>query len=75
MAGGLAEVSGTGADELRIRSGPGLTYETLGTIADGMALAVLEGPEESDGHQWWKVVTNDGQEGWVAGEWVRPVSP
>jgi hypothetical protein len=75
MAGGLAAVSGTGSEELRVREGPGLEYETLGTLSDGTPLTVLDGPQTADGYQWWKVATDDGQEGWVAGDWLLPVSP
>jgi hypothetical protein len=75
MPGASVVVSGTGAQQLRIRSGPGLTYETLGTVADGSRLSVLDGPEAADGYQWWQVRTEDGQEGWVAGEWLSAVAP
>jgi hypothetical protein len=68
-------VSGTGAQQLRVRSGPGLTYATLSTMADGSRLRVLDGPEAADGYQWWKVQAEDGQEGWVAGDWLSPVAP
>jgi len=73
--GASAVVSGTGAQQLRVRSGPGLTYATLSTVADGTQLRVLDGPEAADGFEWWKVQTEDGQEGWVAGDWLSPVAP
>ena len=68
-------VSGAGAKQLRLRVGPGLTYETLQTLKDGTHLTVLEGPEQADGYKWWRVQTDDGQEGWVAGDWLVPVTP
>jgi hypothetical protein len=73
--GASVMVSGTGAQQLRLRSGPGVTYTTLGTVADGTRLRVLDGPEAADGYDWWKVQTEDGQEGWVAGEWLAPAVP
>jgi len=75
MPGGQAEVSGVGAQQLRLRAGPGLTHETLRTLQDGTRLTVLEGPEAADGYKWWKVRTEDGQEGWVAEDWLVPVVP
>ncbi len=74
-AGGSAEVSGAGVEELRMRAGAGLAYETLGTLGDGTHLTVLAGPESADGYEWWQVSTDDGREGWVAGEWLAPVVP
>jgi hypothetical protein len=75
MPGASVMVSGTGAQQLRVRSGPGLTHATLSTVADGARLKVLDGPEAADGYQWWKVQTEDNQEGWVAGDWLSPVAP
>ena len=75
MAGGDVVVAGTGPARLRLRAGPGLTQETLMTLDDGMSLAVLEGPVSADEYEWWKVRTEDGQEGWVAGDWLSPAAP
>lgn len=73
--GAVVVVTGTGAQQLRLRAGPGLTHETLRTLEDGTRLQVLEGPELSDGHRWWKVRTANDQEGWAAGDWLVPVVP
>jgi hypothetical protein len=75
MAGVEVEVSGTGADQLRLRAAPGTTGETLATLADGTSLTVLEGPQAADGYEWWKVRTQDGKEGWVADNWIVLVAP
>jgi len=75
MAGGNVMVAGTGVAQLRLRAGPGLTQETVATLEDGTRLTVLEGPATADEHEWWKVRTADGQEGWVAGDWLSPVAP
>jgi hypothetical protein len=75
MVGTTAEVSGTGTDQLRLRVAPGLTEGTIATIGDGARLQVLEGPQASDGYKWWLVSTDEGQEGWVAEDWLVPVAP
>ncbi len=75
LPGGRAVVAGTGAEQLRMRAGPGLTQEMVATLADGARLSVLDGPESADGYTWWKVQTEDGQQGWVAGNWLVPVAP
>jgi len=32
---------------------------------------VLYGPEDVDGHNWWRVRTTDGKEGWVPEDGLR----
>jgi hypothetical protein len=75
LPGGQAMVGGAGAQQLRLRAGPGLNHETLRILEDGTQLKILEGPESAGGHEWWKVQTEDGQEGWTAGDWLVPVVP
>jgi len=75
MPGGQAVVQGTGAQQLRLRAGPGLDKEMLATLPDDTRLKVLDGPETADGYKWWKVQTEDGLVGWVAGDWLVPIAP
>jgi len=75
MVGTTVEVSGTGTDQLRVRVAPGLTQETVATLEDGTRIRITGGPEASDGHNWWQVKTEEGQEGWVADDWLAPVAP
>ncbi len=72
-AGARAEVFGTGADQLRVRSGPGTTYATLQIVPDGTQVQVLEGPSPADGFQWWRVQLPDGTVGWVVGDFLRTI--
>jgi hypothetical protein len=75
MPGGQVIVKGTEGQQLRLRAGPALTQETLRIVEEGTVLKVLEGPEAADGFKWWKVQTDDGVTGWVAGNWLVPVAP
>ena len=68
-------VIGTGGQQLSLRAGAGQSQARLRILTEGTRLTVLEGPEASDGYNWWKVRTEDGVEGWVAGEWLVPASP
>jgi uncharacterized protein YraI len=68
-------VTGTGGLQLSLRGGPGQSQARLRVLTEGTRLTVLEGPEASDGYNWWKVRTEDGVEGWVAGEWLAPANP
>jgi hypothetical protein len=75
MVGTAVEVSGAGTDQLRLRVAPGLTQETITTLEDGARLRVTDGPQSSDGYEWWQVKSEEGQEGWVAEDWLLPVAP
>jgi hypothetical protein len=75
MPGGQVVVKGTEGQQLRLRAGPALAQETLRIVEEGTVLKVLEGPEAADGYSWWKVQTDDGLVGWVAGNWLVPVAP
>ena len=67
-------VLGTGEDKLRCRAGPGVNEALVTILDEGTPLEVLDGPQSADEHEWWKIETGDGQIGWVAGDWLKPVS-
>ncbi|NIO69754.1 MAG: SH3 domain-containing protein [Anaerolineae bacterium] len=52
---------------LNIRSGPGTNYGRVRQAQEGERLEVIGRTEASD---WLKILTSDGQEGWVAAEFV-----
>jgi uncharacterized protein YraI len=52
---------------LNVRSGPGTNYGRVKQAEEGEKLKVVGRTEASD---WLKIVTGDGQEGWVAAEFV-----
>jgi uncharacterized protein YraI len=65
-------VTGTGAEGIRFRSGPGTDYTTLAILEEGAELKVLGGPEEGDGFAWWRLEMDDGTTGWAAEDWLHP---
>ena len=75
MPGAQVIVTGTEGQQLSLRAGPALTQDRLRIVEEGTVLKVLEGPEVANGFQWWKVQTDDGLVGWVAGNWLVPVAP
>lgn len=75
MPGAQVIVTGTEGQQLSLRAGPALTQDRLRVVEEGAVLTVLQGPEVADGFQWWKVQTDDGLVGWVAGNWLVPVAP
>lgn len=66
--GANAWVRRAGGMNLRRRSGPSLNSNVHDGIEPGTKLSLLEGPINADGHVWWCIRTEDGREGWVAGE-------
>lgn len=66
--GASAWVRRAGGMNLRRRSGPSLNSNVHDGIEPGTKLSLLEGPINADGHTWWRIRTEDGREGWVAGE-------
>jgi len=70
VAGVTAEVSGTGAQGLRIRAAAGLSAASLKVVPEGTVLTILGGPESVDDYEWYHVRDEYGVEGWVAGDWL-----
>ncbi len=65
VAGEPAYIHTTEGDDLRVRSGPGTSYDVLGGLPDGTQVTVLEGPNSSGGYNWWRVRSGGGTTGWV----------
>ena len=57
-----------GGKNLRRRNAPDLQSKVLDGLPPGTRLTLLAGPDEEDGYHWWHIRTDDGREGWVAGE-------
>jgi uncharacterized protein YgiM (DUF1202 family) len=67
------QVEGTGADKLRVRTGPGTDYATAIIVPDGTPAKVLEGPQSNAGVIWWRIQLDDGTVGWAAGDYLKPI--
>ncbi len=70
--GDYVEVEDTAGVGLRLRAGPGLSYETIRIVEDGSILRVVGGPKTSDGFTWWRL-DDHGSLGWCADEWLKRV--
>lgn len=69
-----AVVTGTGASGLWLRAEPSVTGETVFRLQDGEILSVLEDEPVFDGtYTWVKVRRVDGEQGWVAREFLEIV--
>ena len=58
---------------LRIRSAPSTTAETIKLVPDQMRLIVTGDGRQADGQLWWPVRDpSDNKEGWVVGAYIVP---
>lgn len=72
--GDAAHISGTNGDGAFLRSAPGVGDDKVTLLPEGTAVTV-SGPipaASGDGHDWIIVTTADGQQGYVAAEYVSP---
>ncbi len=53
------------ADGLRIRSGPGTDYATVGSLEEGDRVTILDREKDDDGTTWGKI-----KEGWISMKYV-----
>jgi hypothetical protein len=63
-------VQGTRGIGLNLRASASTAARILENVKDGVVLLVLEGPQQADGYTWWKVQTQQGKEGWAAGQYL-----
>ena len=57
---------------VKLRSGAGTGYTTLGTFSSGDWVMIQDGPVSADGYVWYQVWSDYGI-GWVAAEFIaRP---
>lgn len=59
-------VQTTKDDFLNLRTGPGLDFEIIERLPNGVFATTLEGPVSGDGYVWWRVsAAGDAVEGWI----------
>ncbi len=71
VTGDRVEVSGTGADMLKLRAGPGLGFRVVLGLPDGTALQRGDCVTE-EGQRWCRVTLSDapGLSGYVAADYL-----
>ncbi len=58
------------ASSLRVRSGAGTTYATLGYLTDGTSVTIIGQDKAADGKIWYKINYN-GKEGYISSTYVE----
>jgi 3D (Asp-Asp-Asp) domain-containing protein len=74
--GDSAYVLGTGGSGVKVRSGPGSTYEILGSAPEGALVRVMTGPVSDGTFNWYQVQARDGAgpRGWSASTYLVAAS-
>ncbi|MAT44430.1 MAG: hypothetical protein CL609_19015 [Anaerolineaceae bacterium] len=74
--GEYAQIYGTDGDGLRIRTGPGQSYNVNFIGLDSEVFLIIGGPEEADGYVWWHLEApyDEGRNGWAAENYLRIVT-
>jgi hypothetical protein len=65
-----AVVKGTGSTPLNLREGPSLKAKRITTINEGEKVTILDGPQDAEGHGWYKVQYKDST-GWAAKDYLE----
>ena len=68
----FVQISGTGGDGLRLRSGPGIENPPLFLGLDAEVFQVKDGPREVDGMVWWLLVSpsDENRKGWASANYL-----
>jgi hypothetical protein len=71
--GVFVQISGTGGDGLRLRSGPGLANEPQFLGFEGEIFQVEDGPVQADGYVWWRLQAPAGEQrqGWAVSNYLQ----
>lgn len=74
--GSFVQISGTSGAGLRLRSGPGLNYDSKFLGMDAEVFEVKDGPTEANGIQWWFLVApyDQNRSGWAASNYLQIVN-
>jgi hypothetical protein len=62
------------ADELAYRDAPGLDGAVLATFTYGTSGMITDGPVANDGYTWYEFSSGDYAAGWLAGEFLAPMT-
>ncbi len=73
----FVQISGTGGDGLRLRSGPGKDNPPRFLGYEAEVFRVKDGPKLADGLTWWflEAPYDPGRSGWAAAQFLAVVAP
>jgi hypothetical protein len=75
--GAYVQISGTGGDGLRLRSGAGLDHPVSFLGWESEVFIVIDGPQDNDGYTWWRLESpyDEGQprRGWAVSNYLSAI--
>jgi hypothetical protein len=74
--GDYVQITGTGGDGLRIRSGAGTDNPPLFLGMESEVFQVIDGPKDADGFKWWNLAApyDDTRKGWAASNYLLVIA-
>jgi hypothetical protein len=74
--GMYVQISGTGGDGLKMRSGPGVKSDTIFLGMEAEVYLVKDGPKLADGYTWWYLEApyDSTRTGWAASKYLTIVA-
>lgn len=74
--GDYVQISGTGGDGLRVRSGAGIQNAPLFLGMEAEVFQVTNGPQEADGITWWYLTApyDENRKGWAASNYLTVIA-
>jgi hypothetical protein len=74
--GVYVQISGTGGEGLRLRSGPGVKNAPLFLGMEAEVYQVKDGPKDADGYTWWYLEApyDQNRKGWAASKYLTIVA-
>jgi len=60
---------------VNFRTEPTTQGQLIRSLADGVVLEVIGGPQDADGFTWWQLKDVDGSIGWAANQFLAPTAP
>lgn len=67
---GFARIGNTNGFGVNVRSEPGLEYEMLAQLSDGIRVELTGEMQSADGFTWQRVRLEDGRLGWIANNFL-----
>lgn len=74
--GMYVQISGTGGDGLKMRSGPGVNSDTIFLGMEAEVYLIKDGPKIADGYTWWYLEApyDSTRTGWAASKYLTVVA-
>lgn len=66
----VGDVVTVNEDGVRVRSDASTDSDEVTTVNNGDTVTIVDGPKTGGDYDWYQIETSDGQQGWVAGDFL-----